>query len=249
MTLNGSIALVTGGGGSIGGAVCRRLAREGAAVAVCDLFLESAQAVASEIVASGGKALALRMDVTDADDIAAVFDQVIQAYGKLDILVTVAGGSARSRIRHLREQEISVIDEMLAVNLRGAMLCMRQAAIRMAAQRSGKIINTTSIVGMQGKAGLVEYAAAKAGILAASKSLALEMGAFNVNVNCVSPGLVPRAGTSTTGVDRTNVFNRLCTPDDIAHMIHYLATEEAAFITGQNFVVDGGRSLGLRGDS
>ena len=174
------------------------------------------------------------MDVTDADDVAAVFDQVAQAYGRLDILVTVAGGSARSRIRHLREQEIAVIDEMLAVNLRGALLCMRQAAIRMAAQRSGKIINTTSIVGLQGKAGLVEYAAAKAGILAASKSLALEMGAFNVNVNCVSPGLVPRAGTSTTGVDKTNVFGRLCAPEEIANMIHYLATEEAAFITRQN---------------
>ena len=244
----GKIALVSGGSGSIGGAICRELAKDGANVMICDIFLEKGQALQQEIIAAGGKAEAICMNVTDEADVRKAFSYVIEKYGRLDILVNVAGGSARDRIRDLADQSMEVIDDILNVNLRGALMTMREAAIQMRKQMSGCIINVTSIVGLQGKKGHVDYAAAKAGLIAASKSLAIEMGKYNVNVNCVAPGLVPRAGTNSTGVDETNLFKRLCMPEEIAYMVEFLTQDKASFITGQNYVVDGGRSIGLRGD-
>ncbi len=249
MKLSQRVAIVSGGGGNIGAAICRYLAREGARVIAADVSLPHAQQTADDIVRAGGCAEAVRMDVLDDAGVAAAFAEVISRYGRVDIAVNVAGGSARDQIRPLYDQRMEVIDQILDINLRGALLVMREAAIQMKRQGSGVILNMTSIVGLQGMAGLVDYAAAKAGLIAATKSLALEMGPFGVRVNCVSPGKVPRPGTDAESVRRTNALHAVCSADDIASMTAYLTTDDAQFITGQNFIVDGGRSLGLFGET
>lgn len=249
MKLAGRIAIVSGGGGNIGGAICHHLARMGAHVVVCDVYEEAARNFAQAIEADGGSAEAMRMDVLEDASVAQAFSDVTARHGRVDIAVNVAGGSARDKIRPLVDQTMEVIDEILNINLRGSLLVMREAAIQMKKQQSGVIINMTSIVGLQGMAGLVDYAAAKAGIIAATKSLALEMGPYGVRVNCVSPGKVPRPGTDAESVRHTNALHAICSADDIASMTAYLATDDAGFITGQNFIVDGGRSLGLFGET
>lgn len=247
-TLSGKTAFVTGGSGNIGRAVCLRMGREGARVAVADIRLELAEETAAMIRAEGGEARAYALDVRSQEDVETVFQRFIDDFGTIDILVNVAGGSSRSKIRHLKEQDFAVVEDNIRLNLFGALLTMHQASRIMAGQRSGRIINTTSIVAAHGKPGNVEYAAAKGGIIAASKTLAIELGPYNVTVNCVSPGIVALPGSDRTRYPATNVLGTLCEPEDIANMIHYLATDEAKFITGAEFVVDGGRSLGLRGD-
>lgn len=249
MRLEGKTAIISGGGGNIGSAICRQLAGEGAAVIVGDAYMEGARACAEHIAKSGGKAEAALLNVLDDACVERVFADVAARYGHVDIAVNVAGGSARGRIRPLYDQSMDVVDEILNINLRGALLVMRQAAIQMKKQRSGVIINIASVVGLQGMAGLVDYAAAKAGLIGASKSLALEMGPYHVRVNCVSPGKVPRPDEDAEKVRRTNALGAICSAEDIANMVTYLTTDAADFVTGQNFIVDGGRSLGLYGDT
>ncbi|MDF2725889.1 MAG: short-chain dehydrogenase/reductase, partial [Paenibacillus sp.] len=176
---------------------------------------------------------------------------VIERFGRIDILVYSAGGSARQQNALLHQAEEDVIDRILDVNLRGVMYCSKAVVGHMIARNSGKIVNIGSIVGINGKAKLVDYSAAKAGVIAVTKSLALEAGQHGITVNCVSPGLVPRQDElgKLDYVRKTNVLGRVCQPEDIANMVNFLVSDEADFITGQNFVVDGGRSLGLRGDS
>jgi len=247
-TMNGKVAFVTGGAGNIGRATCLRLGREGARVAVADIRLEMAEETAAMIRAAGGEAKAYALDVRSQADVERVFAQFMADFGTIDILVNVAGGSSRSKIKHLKEQDFEVVEDNIRLNLFGALLMMHQACRVMAEKKTGRIINTTSIVAAHGKPGNVEYAAAKGGIIAASKTLAIELGPYNVTVNCVSPGIVALPGSDRTKYPSTNVLGVLCEPEDIANMIHYLASDEAKFITGAEFVVDGGRSLGLRGD-
>ena len=249
MRLKGQIAVVSGGGGNIGSAICRQLAGEGATVIVGDVYHEGAQKCVQQIINAGGKAEPALLNILDDACVDKVFAGVVERHGRVDIAVNVAGGSARGRIRPLYDQTMDVVDEIININLRGALLVMRQAAIQMKKQRSGVIVNITSIVGIQGMAGLVDYAAAKAGLIGATRSLALEMGPFNVRVNCVSPGKVPRPGEDAERVRRTNALGAACSAEDIANMVTYLATDLAGFVTGQNFIVDGGRSLGLYGDT
>lgn len=242
------VAFVSGGGGSIGGAVCRELAMEGWHVAVVDLRQECAAGVADEISASGGVAWPVAMNILDDGSVENAFREVIAREGRLDLLVNVAGGSARKRCKVLCDQDIDVIDEMLGINLRGSMLCMRLAARQMREQQSGCIVNIASVVALQGRSRLTDYAAAKGGIISVTRSLALEMGKYHVRVNCVSPGSVPRPGDDTTGWENTNILHSVCSVEDISHAVAFLASDKASFITGQNLCVDGGRSLGLMGE-
>lgn len=242
------IALVSGGGGSIGGAVCRELAMEGWHVAVVDLREECAAKVADEINTVGGVAWPVAMDILDDSSVEKAFREVIAREGRLDLLVNVAGGSARSRCKALCDQDIEVIDEMLGINLRGSMLCMRLAARQMREQQSGNIVNIASVVALQGRSRLTDYAAAKGGIISVTRSLALEMGKYHVRVNSVSPGSVPRPGDNTDGWENTNILHSVCSAEDISHAVVFLASDKASFITGQNLCVDGGRSLGLMGE-
>lgn len=249
--LENKVALVTGGSGALGRAICCRLAAEGAKVYVCGMTESKINGVVKEITELDRVAYGAKLDVTDENHIQETFKRIIDKHGKIDILVTSAGGSAREKSNHIPDQDVSVIDDVLNINLRGTMLCAREASKQMIKQRSGKIIALSSTIGVGGKAGFSEYAAAKGGVILFVKSLAMELGKYGVNVNCVTPGIVQRDKIYQQQLERikqTNYLNSYCMPEDISNMVNFLASEEANFITGQNYIVDGGRSLGLKGD-
>lgn len=248
---DGEIAIVTGGSGAIGRAICLRLSLEGAIVFVAGRNEANVESVVSEISEIGGVAFPLIMDITNAYSIEDSINQVVAKYGQVDILVNCAGGSTRGLNANLHEQSVEVIDDMLNTNLRGSMLCSRQVGKQMVLQKNGKIINVASVIGLMGKAKFTDYAAAKAGVIGYTKSLALELGHYGITVNCVSPGLIQRGVFDEKKADKlkkSNYLGKVGSLEDIANSVVFIASKEADFITGQNIVVDGGRMLGLHGD-
>ena len=244
MKTDSKIAIITGGGGNIGRHTALKLSENGIQIAVCDINPEAAQKVAAEIRTNGGEASAFAVDIQNPDAVGQVVQSVIARYGQVDILVHAAGGSTRDKMKDLCHQDIAVIQNNIGVNLMGGIYFARAVAGNMIEHRSGRIINVASIVALNGSKGCVEYAAAKGGLIAMSKSLAIELGQYGITVNCVSPGLVQR---DDKDVSHTNYIGRNGTADEVASLIAYLASPAASFITGQNYVIDGGRSLGLKG--
>lgn len=250
MQLENRVAIVTGGGGAIGRAICLKLAGEGAKIAVFDISMESAEKVAEEIKQKGGEALPFVLDIRNYSEVEKAVAEVKGKLGNVNILVNCAGGSARSKMAEFHKQSLEVIHDMIDINLYGALHCIRASSPFIIESGRGSIINVSSIVARGGKKACVEYGAAKGALIAATKSLALELGEFNINVNCVSPGLVSREAIEDEKAfaQRYSCVNRICTQDDIARAVLFLALPESDFITGQDLAVDGGRSLGLKGD-
>ncbi len=247
----GIVVLVTGATGSIGEAISRRFAVEGAHVVLTGRSEEKLKTLQEQMLKDGLKVSYIVMDVSDESSIASAMQTVASQFDKIDVLVNNAGYSARATKKLLHEQTIENIDSLMAVNLRGVILTSREVVKYMTASKQGRIIHISSIVGMQGKTKHAEYAAAKAGLFGLMKSQAIELGKYAITVNCVSPGLVPRENASDEKLSESasrNVLDKLCVPEDIAHSVVFLASKEAEFITGQNLAVDGGRSLGLMGD-
>ncbi len=255
MKLENKVAIVTGGGGFIGSCTAKALAKEGAAVVVCDINEESAKKTSEAILSAGGISGYRKLDVTDSAAVNAAVDAVVAEYGHLDISIHIAGGSARiagkdARFTSLVNQEDYVIDTVLKVNLYGALYVSRAAARQMIRQGTGgKIINFSSTVGINGLRNSTEYAAAKGGVIAMTKALAKELGEYRINVNSVAPGVVARPGNDdneqyTLG---TNFLHEKCLPEDVAALCVFLVSNDARFITGQTYVIDGGRSLCMKG--
>lgn len=248
--LKGKVAIITGGSGAIGRACAFRLAAEGAKVYVCGSRPTSAQPVANEIIESGKSAVAIQLNVLDEKSIQENFEKIAaENNGHIDILVNSAGGSARGKANNVVNQSIEVFDEILNINLRGAMICAKEAARHMISNKYGRIINITSVIGLQGKAGYSEYAASKGGSIAFVKSLAQELGRYGITVNGVAPGIVQRGEITKEKMEHINRTNWLGTfgkPEDISAVVNFLCKDEASFITGQNIAADGGRSLGLK---
>ena len=249
------VAFITGGGGYIGSATAYRLAMSGVAVAVCDINEEAIRKTVARIIADGGEARGYAADVTESASIDAAINRAAEEFGRLDIMVHVAGGSARiagkdARYVPLVEQEDYVIDRVLKVNLYGAFYASRAAARIMIRQgEGGKIINFSSAVGLNGLKNCCDYAAAKGGIMSLTKALAKELGPHKINVISVAPGIVMRP-EEKGGDDRalkTNLLGEKCTADDIAELVEFLVSDKAKFITGQTYVIDGGRSLSMKG--
>ena len=243
-------AVVTGGGQGIGAATCRLLAAEGARVAVLDLDLSAAAGVAGEIEAEGGTALALGVDVEVEEAVEAAFSLIGEQMGGADILVRNAG---ITRDRTILRMTVEEWDQVIQVHCRGAFLCARAAARQMAERRRGKMVflSSTSALGNRGQA---NYATAKAGIQGLVRTLALELGPFNVNVNAVAPGFVDTAMTRAVAgrlgfsledfhrQQRERIpLGRLGQPEDIARVIAFLCSEEASYVSGQVLYVNGGR--------
>lgn len=249
MNRAGQVAIITGGGGVIGRATARLFARDGAVVVLCDIREDELEQAVGEIVASGGKATAIRTDIRESEEAERAAAKTKELWGRIDVLVNVAGGSARGDIAPIHQMQPKVIERILTVNLHGTLYFCRAVAETMIGQMQGKIVNVASIVGMRGLARLSDYAAAKAGVIALTQSLAMELGPYGVNVNCVSPGIVPRPEEKNKEeqVRQTNYLGKICRPEDVADLIDFLSGDRSSFITGANVVIDGGRCLGLKG--
>ena len=240
------VAFITGGGGGIGGAVAQRMAAAGIAVVIADYDGGGAEKVKGEIVAQGGKAEALALDVTVAREIKAVVTDVARRYGRIDILANIAGGSAYTK--RIEEFTWAQWKEVIDANLKGTFLMCREVAPIMQKQKSGRIMNTASNYGVTGSALRTPYAAAKAGIITFTKSLALELAPDNVLANTVAPGPTdtPRVMSKESPEARQQRWRpniplgRTALPEDLAEMYFFLTTAESAAITGQTFHVNGG---------
>lgn len=249
------VAFITGAGGYIGGETALTLAKEGSRIAVCDLNEEAVRRTVTRIAEAGGIAKGFVADVTDSKSVDDAVNSAAEYFGRLDIMVHVAGGSARiagkdAKYVPLVEQEDYVIDRVLKVNLYGAFYASRAAARIMIRQgEGGKIINFSSAVGINGLKHCTDYAAAKGGVMSLTKALAKELGPYKINVNSVAPGIVMRPEESG-GSERalqTNLLGEKCTAQDIADLVAFLVSDKAKFITGQTYVIDGGRSLSMKG--
>jgi len=242
--LDDRIALVTGGSRGIGRAIAQSLATTGATVIV---NYRGNQAAADETVASieaaGGKAVAIQADVANAEDVDRLFKEVIERFGRIDILVNNAGITRDTLMLRMKDDDW---DAVMDTNLRGLFLCTRAALRPMTRARWGRIINITSVVGLMGNAGQANYAAAKAGIIGFSKSVAREIGSRSITVNAVAPGFIDTELTAVLGPDTREALikqiplGRLGAPEDVASLVTFLASEQAAYITGQTFNTDGG---------
>lgn len=247
--LEGKVAIVTGGSGAIGSAICFRLAMEGAIVFIAGRNEENLKSVQKQITDNNGQAEVMKLDVTDYNDIKEKIREVNKKYGKIDILVNNAGGSARAKANTIVEQEIEVIDNIIDVNLRGAMLCCKEAGKYMKEKNYGKIVNIGSTVGVGGLAGFSEYCASKAGLIGFTKSLAMELAEYGINVNCVSPGITNQILWDKVLEDiptNRSYIHRKGKTDDIANAVEFFCIDDSNYIIGQNLIVDGGRSLGLK---
>jgi 3-oxoacyl-[acyl-carrier protein] reductase len=240
------VALITGGGGGIGGAVAQRLATAGMTVVVADYDRAAADQVSEEIGSAGGKADAFSMDVTKADDVRRLVADVSSRYGRIDVLANIAGGSIYTK--RIEEFTWAEWKEVLDSNLKGTFLMCRAVAPIMQKQKSGRILNTASNYGVTGSALRAPYAAAKAGIITFSKSLALELASDGILVNSVAPGPTdtPRVMEKESPEARRQRWyaaiplGRTGKPEDLAEMYYFLTTPASAAITGQTFHVNGG---------
>ena len=249
------VAFITGAGGYIGSQTALTLAKEGIAVAVCDISKEAVEKTVCAIQKEGGEVQGYLADVSESADIDKAINQAAEDFGRLDMMIHIAGGSARiagkdAKYVPLVEQEDYVIDRVLKVNLYGAIWASRAAARIMIRQgEGGKIINFSSAVGINGLKRCADYAASKGGVMSLTKALAKELGPYKINVNSVAPGVVMRPEES--GGDHraleTNLLGEKCTAEDIADLVAFLVSDKARFITGQTYVIDGGRTLSMKG--
>lgn len=244
--LKDRVAIVTGGAQGIGQGICLRFADEGAQVAIFDVNLEEAKKTAYEVEKSGGAALALKTDVTDSSEIEDAVKQVLSKFGKIDILVNNAGVSLTTKVASMTDE---IWDRTLDVNLRGVFLCCRAVIPHMKERKYGKIINIASVLALRGSIYYAHYGATKAGVVAFTQGLAVELGPHNINVNAVGPGFIdtPMAAHDVTPVVRQRLqkripLRRIGVPRDIAEAVLFLASEEASYITGQCLYVCGGLS-------
>ena len=247
MNFSGKAAVVTGGSRGIGRAVCLELAKGGANVVLCYAGNEAAaNDTAAACEALGARALAVRCNVAEAGEVKALMDASVQAFGRIDILVNNAGITRDGLLMMMKDEDF---DAVINANLKGTFLCMKAVSRLMMRQRYGRIVNLSSVVGLRGNAGQVNYAASKAGVIGMTKSLAKELASRGVTVNAVAPGFMETDMTAAmpeaakTATLAAIPMGRMGAAEDVAKAVAFLASEEAGYITGQVVAVDGGMAM------
>lgn len=242
--LKDKVAIVTGGTRGIGRAIALKLAHEGANIVInyrnSDKEAEELKAILEE---KGVKVLTVKCDISNFEDSKNFIDKCKEVFGKIDILVNNAGITKDTLIMRMKEEDF---DSVIDVNLKGTFNCAKHASAIMLKQRFGKIINMTSVVGIAGNAGQVNYAASKAGVIGLTKSLAKELGSRGITVNAVAPGFINTDMTASLSekvkeeASKNIPLKRLGEPEDVANLVGFLASDAANYITGQVVNVDGG---------
>lgn len=245
MMLQNKVAVVTGGSRGIGKAIAEKFAAEGASVAILySSNSASADAVVEEIRNAGGTAKAYQCHVENSDEVGKTIDDVVNDLGKIDILINNAGITRDKLLMMMKEEDF---DDVISVNLKGAYNTMRKVCPMLARQRWGRVINLSSIAGINGNAGQVNYSASKAGLIGMTKSAAREFAGRGITVNAIAPGFVETDMTEKFASDE-NVMKRIPVgrmgrPDEIASLALFLASDAAAYITGEVIRIDGGLAI------
>src|SRR5690349_5954893 len=246
MRLRDKVAIVTGGARHLGAKYAQKLAAEGAAVVIADIL--DGTEIAGQIIAAGGKSLAIKVDVSDEADTVRMAAEALKAFGRIDILVNNAAIFINIRRRPFYELTAEEWDKVSAVNVKGPFLCAKAVFPQMKEQRSGKIINISSSTAFWGTPMFLHYVASKAALIGMTRSLAREVGEFGICVNAIAPGLVDHEGQNapkefTDFQLKARSIKRVQTPADLLGVLVYLASSESDFVTGQTLVVDGGSVL------
>jgi NAD(P)-dependent dehydrogenase (short-subunit alcohol dehydrogenase family) len=244
VNLAGKNAMVTGAGNGIGKATAIRLARDGAQVAVVDIDQVKAEQVSNAICAAGGQALPFTLDITKNDDVKRTVAEILLKFGHLDILVNNAGSGWHKQMS-FKDAPDGSWEWILDLNIKGTLYVTHAVLDAMVGRKRGTIINVASIAASTGIPRLAVYSASKGAIVSFTKALAMELGPCNINVNCISPGLVTHEAVAPAASG--NFLGRQGTADEMAGLIAFLVSDEASYITGVDYLIDGGRTLGPRG--
>jgi 3-oxoacyl-[acyl-carrier protein] reductase len=241
--MKGQTALITGAGRGIGKAIAEALAKKGVNIAVADVNLEIAQESANELAKLGVKTIALKVDVSNSSDVAAMFEETVKAFGKVEIVVNNAGITRDGLLMRMKEEDW---DAVLNINLKGSFLCTREAIKVMAKQRYGRIINIASVVAFMGNPGQANYSASKAGLVGLTKTTAKEYASRGITVNAVAPGFIQTAMTDALPENvkqdmmKAIPMTRFGTSEDVANAVVFFASPESNYVTGQVIHVNGG---------
>ncbi|MDD5745718.1 MAG: 3-oxoacyl-[acyl-carrier-protein] reductase [Candidatus Omnitrophica bacterium] len=243
MKLKGQVAVITGGGRGIGLEIARGLAKEGADCVLCDVNAEELNNAALEIGKMGVQVLPIALNVTDLSQCEEMVNKVIDKFKKIDILINNAGITRDGLLLRMKEEDW---DAVISVNLKGTYNCTKAALKVMVKQRSGRMVNVASIIGVMGNAGQANYAASKAGIIGFTKSVAKEVASRNININAIAPGFIETKMTQALNEDvraamlKQIPLARFGKPEDVAQLVLFLVSDASSYITGQVIQIDGG---------
>ncbi len=243
MKFENKTALITGSARGIGKAIAERLASQGARIVISDVLMDAAEATVKELNDKGYEAFAIKADVSNADDVQALIKETVAKYQTLDIMVNNAGITRDTLMIRMSEKDWDLV---LDINLKGAFLMTQATAKVMMKQRSGRIVNISSVVGQMGNAGQANYSASKAGLIGLTKSSARELASRGITVNAIAPGFIESEMTEKLPEEVRNEFmkatalKRFGKPEDIAAAVAFLVSDDASYITGQILAVNGG---------